>query len=67
MKCKSCGTINAEGSTNCKKCNTMLRPKGQGSSTNGTRALLQVIAFFLGIIGVVVLLWLILHDLFHTV
>ncbi len=45
----------------------MLRPKGQGSSTNGTRALLQVIAFFLGIIGVVVLLWLILHDLFHTV
>ncbi len=67
MKCKFCGTLNNEGITHCSECNTMLRTKGQNTSTNGTRTLLQVVLFMFGIVGTVVLLWIILHNIFHAV
>ena len=67
MKCKNCGSANPEGSTHCTKCHTMLRYKDQNKDSGGTRALIQILLLVLGMIGVVALLWFIMHDLLHTV
>lgn len=45
----------------------MLRYKDQNKDSGGTRALFQILILVLGMIGVVALLWFIMHDLLHTV
>ncbi len=45
----------------------MLRYKDQNKDSGGTRALFQILLLVLGMIGVVALLWFIMHDLLHTV
>jgi hypothetical protein len=67
MKCKNCGLVNPEGATHCARCHTMIRTREQNAPTGGSRALIQIALLIGGMVAVVVILWILLHDIFHAV
>lgn len=67
MKCRNCGLVNHADATHCSKCHTMLRKKEQNGSSGGGRALIQIVLLIAGVIAIVGLLWVIMHDLLHAV
>lgn len=59
--------VNPAGSTHCQKCRTMLRTEEQRAASGGMKALIQIILFIVGLTAVIGILWVIMHDLLHTV
>jgi hypothetical protein len=65
MKCKNCGYVNIPEATHCKRCNTMLRRPQTAAESGGRKALMQILLLILGTVGVVAMLWVLMHNLLH--
>jgi hypothetical protein len=66
MKCKNCGYVNTPEATHCKRCNTMIRRAGIADDSGSKKAMVQIFLLIAGTVGVVVMLWILMHNLLHV-